>query len=224
MDREMETLMKSGLIALALLAAGPTLSGYAWALGWLPVYGSACQYNRIFGRAITPDGYRVFLLGYGCDIDAAVRQIVAASEFSRSPKDTSEPPDPGRIIAIYHGVQRADSSEESLTTDIVQQRLREFAVSTPESNCSPGEYCGIPDHSSDTIIAHWIGAYLSFGQSHFLDAVDDGADYISWMLRLGPIFQGLTCVLYAIVSLTIVRLIITVAVTIVKRWQSPKMH
>jgi len=206
----MEALLKWGLVAMALLAAGPTVSGYVWALGWLPAYGAMCQYDKVFGSAITPDGYRVFLLGYGCDVGAAIGQIVAAYNASRNPKDASEPPDPARIIAIYQGLQRADTPEESLTTDLVQRRLRDFADSQPStSECQPGAYCGLPDRTGENTIQQWIAGYSSYARSHFLDAVDDGADGISWMLRLGRGYQALVCVLYVVTALAIARLCLT---------------
>jgi hypothetical protein len=211
-----EKLLTWGLVAAALIAVGPTVSGYMWALGWLPAYGAECSFDKVFGSDIAPDGYRIFLLGRGCDIDAAIRKIVITSQENAGPSDVNV--DPARIVAVYHGFERAESGDESLMMDIVQRGLREFAGSgSNKSGCAPNELCGIPDPSSRGVVGDWVRPYLSFARSHFLDAINDGADYITSMLRSGPVFQGVVVLIFLTVVFAIVRLFVALVVGIVKR-------
>jgi hypothetical protein len=188
----MERLMIWLLAALVALAIGPTVVGYGWAIGALPVYGAVCHPGKVFGSNISPDGYRIFLLRRGCDVDAAIREIAAqsAAEMGLSV-------DPAKIVAIYHGNARAEQGDEALTMDIVQASLRDFVFSVPgKTDCAPGGNCTNTGQSAD-LIQGLPDAYRTFARAHFLDALDDGADYISWLLRAGPVVQGLLVLLYA---------------------------
>jgi len=189
-----QKLLMSLLVVVALFAGGPLASGYALVVASLPIYGAACHLDRIFGRQITPDGYRVFLLGLGCDVDAAIRRIVVASEAGV---------DPARIIAIYHGAERPESPNELLLIDVVRNSLKDFARSEHRGeDCPPGQYCRIPDLSRG-ITENLIETYLSSARSQFLAAVDDGADYISWLLRLGAVVQGIVSLVYVMLIFTV---------------------
>jgi len=181
------------LAAVVMTAFGPTISGYAWAIGVLPVYGAACHFDKIFGSAISLEGYRIFLLKRGCDVDGAIRDIVTASGL---------PVDPTKIVAIYHETQRPESSDEYLEMESVRRSLRSFAASAADkNNCLPDENCTVPYISPESSIENTASAYLVDARSRFLDAMNDGADYMSWLLRKGPIVQSALFVFYAIATL-----------------------
>jgi hypothetical protein len=187
----MERLMIGMLAGVIALAAGPTVAGYAYAIAALPVYGAACHPGKVFGSAIGPDGYRIFLLGRGCDVDAAVRAIA-----SQAAAATGLDIDPMKIAAIYRGSERAEEGDESLAIDIVQASLREFKLSVPgKTDCATGGDCTNAGQAADPI-AGLPGSYLTFARAHFLDALDDGADYISWLLHLGLAVQILMFLAY----------------------------
>jgi len=205
---------KTLLIEIAILVAAvgffPGALGYAWAVGWLPVYSAVCHFDRIFGPAINPDGYRIYLLDRGCDVDAAIRNILAASQFAAGPDKV----DANRIVDIYHHKQLAVPGDESLAVDLVRQKLREFASSTPdESSCTrDNRYCVASGASDDDFISSWAHAYLSYVQSQFRYTAIDGADYIASLLAMGLIAQVIIglCYLAAVFFVTrrIVRYVI----------------
>jgi hypothetical protein len=183
--------LKSVLIWVAavvgLVASFPGTVGYAWAMAWLPIYGTICHVDKVFGSDVSPDGYRIFILNRGCDVDAAIRQIVATA--------TDLSVDPGRIIAIYHGTARANTADESLAMDLVHSRLREYAGTRRSAdNCTP--HCAIPDDSGDDPIAKWVNAYRSYARTQFFYTATDGADYIASILRVGPIVQSAVFLAY----------------------------
>jgi hypothetical protein len=135
-------------IAILMAAIGffPGAVGYAWALGWLPVYGAVCHFDKIFRPAIDPDGYGIYLVGRGCNVEAAIRNILAASQFAAG----QDKVDADRIIDIYHHKKLAVAGNETLAVDMVQQKLREFAASTPSAdNCTPGKRFCIASAASD---------------------------------------------------------------------------
>jgi len=172
---------------VALVACVPGTAGYAWAITWLPLYGTVCHVDRVFGSAVSRDGYRIFLLDRGCDVDAAIRQIVGSAA------DLSVNPD--RIIAIYHGTARANTADEFLAMQIVRRRLREYTGAAPGAdNCTPR--CAISDTSGDDLITKLINGYGSYAQAQFLYTAKDGADYIASILRMGPIAQGAVFLTY----------------------------
>lgn len=181
-------------VVAALMACVPAIAGYAWAIAWLPVYGAVCHVDKVFGSAISPDGYRIYLLGRGCDLDAAIRQIVATRP------DLSV--DPARVVAIQQGTLRAESADEFLATDLVQAKLRDFASSDSDDNgCAPDGYCTIAVSSNDDLITNIPRAYKAYVRSQFLYALNDGADYMTSLLRMGPIVQGVMFIVYALAVL-----------------------
>ena len=128
------TLLTEIAILIATVVFFPGVTGYAWAIGWLPIYGVVCHFDKVVGPAINPDGYRVYLLDRGCDVDAAIRNILAGSQFSAG----RDKVDADRIIGIYHHRQLAETGDESLARDLVQEKLREFAtVDTVGTGCAP---------------------------------------------------------------------------------------
>lgn len=196
----MRKLLISIVAAAALVAAVPATAGYAWSIAWLPVYGAACHLSKIFGSAIERDGYRIFLLGYGCDLDAAIRKIVAGSALDV---------DPATIIAIYHGAQREQSGDEFLAMELVRNSLQEPAGSEMgQSDCAPDGYCGTLGFSRDDFVTKVVRGYLSYAQAQFLFTEKDGADYITSALRMGPLMQAVVFVLYAAAVLAAGRLVV----------------
>jgi hypothetical protein len=177
----------------ALVSCFPGLAGYAWAITWLPVYGTECHFNKIFGSYVSPDGYRIFLLNRGCDIDKAIQQIVtAASDLTV---------DPGKIVAIYHDTSRAETADEYLAIDRVESGLREYAGSASSTDNCVGGYCTIPGPSNENFVIKWASEYVSYARSQFLYTAKDGADYIASLLRMGPVVQGLALIAYLAAAL-----------------------
>ena len=199
-------------IAILIAAVGffPGVTGYAWAIGWLPIYGLVCHFDKVVGPAINPDGYRVYLLDRGCDVDAAIRNILAGSQFAAG----QDKVDADRIIGIYHHRQLAEAGDESLARDLVQEKLSEFATSAPVgTGCAPdNRYCTPADASDEDFFSRWVHAYVSYVQSQFRYTVIDGADYITSLLAMGLVAQVIIglCYLAAILLVTggIVRYII----------------
>jgi hypothetical protein len=196
----LQRLLISAAVLIALVACFPGTAGYAWAIAWLPVYGAECHVDKIFGSNVSRDGYRIFLLNRGCDVDAAIRQIVAAAS------DLSV--DPGKIVAIYHGTSRAETADEYLAADRVESGLRDYAGTAPSTDNCVGGYCTIPGPSSEDFVTKWAGAYFSYARSQFLYTTKDGADYIASLLRMGPVAQGLMSIAYLAVALFLVTRII----------------
>lgn len=189
-----QTLLIPVVILVAAVGFFPGVAGYAWAIGWLPIYGAVCHFDKVVGSAIDPDGYRIYLLSRGCDIDAAIRSIVADSQFAAGPDKV----DADKIVAICHHKQLPAAGDESLASDLVQQKLREFATSTPGgSTCTPdNRYCTAPGASDEEFVSKWAHVYLSYVQSQFRYTVMDGADYISSLLLRGPIAQAIMAFCY----------------------------
>jgi len=191
------------LIEIAILIAAigffPGAAGYAWAFGWLPAYGAVCHFDKIFGPAIEPDGYRIYLIGRGCAVNAAIRNILAASQFATG----QDKVDADTIIDIYHHKKLAVAGNETLAVDLVQQELREFATSTPNANnCTPNNrFCITSAGSDEDFFSRWARAYLSYVQSQFRYTAMDGADYIASLLRMGLIAQVITIFCYLIATL-----------------------
>jgi len=183
-------------IAILVAAVGffPGVAGYAWAIGWLPVYGVACHFDNVFGPAISPDGYRIYLLGRGCDVDAAIRNILAASQFAAGRDQV----DADKIVAIYHHRQLPVAGNESLASDLVQQKLGEFATATPAANVCTADsrYCTGPQAADEDFFSKWAHAYLAYVQLQFGYTAMDGADYIAALLRLGLVAQIIIAVCY----------------------------
>jgi hypothetical protein len=190
---ELQKLLMSVATVTALVGFFPGTAGYAWAVAWLPVYGTVCHFDRIFGPNVSRDGYRIFLLNRGCDVDTAIRQIVtAASDLSV---------DPGKIVAIYHGTSRAETADEYLAFDRVESGLREYASAAPSIDDCVGGYCTIPSPSSEDFVSRWASAYASYARSQFLYTAKDGADYITSLLRMGRVVQGLIFIAYLAAAL-----------------------
>jgi hypothetical protein len=184
----LKKLLISVATVVALVGCFPGTAGYAWAIAWLPVYGTVCHVNNVFGSNVSRDGYRIFLLNRGCNVDAAIRQIVmAASDLSV---------DPEKIVAIYHGTSRAETADEYLAIDRVESGLREYAGSAPSTDNCAGGYCAIPGPSSEDFVTKWASAYVSYVRSQFLYTAKDGADYITSLLRMGPFVQSLVFTVY----------------------------
>ena len=197
----LQRLLIWSVAALMLLAFGPAASGYAWAIGWLPAYGAVCHLDKILGSNISPEGYRIFLLDHGCDVDVAIRDIVTTSG-SRV--------DPTRVVAIYHGAQHAESPDELLATDMVQRGFSNFARLEPsDGDCRPGQYCALPDPSHG-LIETWVSEYMSSARSQFVSAVDDGADYVAWLTRMGGLVQAAILLLYAMATLLLAKWVVIV--------------
>jgi hypothetical protein len=184
----LQKLLISVATVTALVSCFPGTAGYAWAIAWLPVYGTVCHFDKVFGSDVSRDGYRIFLLNRGCDVDSAIRKIVAAAS------DLSV--DPEKIIAIYHGASRAETPDEYLAIDRVESGLREYAGSTPGTENCAGGYCAIPSPASEDFITKWSSAYASYVRSQFLYTAKDGADYIASLLCMGPVAQGLMFIAY----------------------------
>jgi len=184
----LQKLLISLATVTALVGFFPGTAGYAWAIAWLPVYGTVCHLNKIFGPDVSRDGYRIFLLNRGCDVDAAIRQIVtAASDLTV---------EPGKIVAIYRGTSRAETPDEYLAIDRVESGLREYAGDASNTDNCAGGYCAIPGPSSEDFLAKWASAYASYARSQFLYTAKDGADYIASLLHMGPVVQGLMFTAY----------------------------
>ena len=191
------------LIEIAVLVAAaaffPGVIGYAWAIGWLPVYGAVCHFDKIFGPAIDPDGYRIYLIDRGCDVDAAIRNVLAASQFAAG----QDKVDADRIIDIFRHKKLAVAGDETLALDFVQQKLREFAASAPGAgNCAPdNRFCAISAATDEDVFSRWAHAYFSYVQLQFRYTAMDGADYIASLLRMGLVAQGMIAVCYLIAVL-----------------------
>jgi len=184
----LQKLLLSIATVTALVGFFPGAAGYAWAIAWLPVYGTVCHVNNVFGSDISRDGYRIFLLNRGCNVDTAIRQIVtAASDLSV---------EPGKIVAIYHGTSRAETADEYLAIDRVESGLREYAGDALNADNCAGGYCAIPGPSSEGFLARWASAYASYARSQFLYTAKDGADYVASLLRMGPVVQGFMFIAY----------------------------
>ena len=184
----LQRLLIPAVIVTALVSCFPGTVGYAWAIAWLPAYGTVCHFDKIFGSNVSRDGYRIFLLNRGCDIDPAIQQIVAAA--------TDLSVDPGKIVAMYHGTLRAETPDEYLAIDRVESGLREYAGTTPSTDNCAGGYCAIPGPSSEDFVTKWVSAYASYARSQFLFTAKDGADYIASLLRMGPLVQALMFMAY----------------------------
>jgi hypothetical protein len=199
----MERLLIGIICAVALLAAGPTLAGYAQGLAALPVYGAVCGFDKIFGSAAaTPDEYRSFVLDRGCDIDAAIRGIVTGL----GPSPGLEPSvDPQRIVAIYHGSRRAESGDELSAMSTLRSALRAFPTSPANDACAASANCAASYFPAGYDLVGLFNAYVAFARAHFLDAVDDGADYIAATLRMGPVGQAIVLIAYAAAALIITK-------------------
>jgi hypothetical protein len=204
------TLLMGIAIFIAAVGFFPGVTGYAWAIGWLPIYGLVCHFDKVVGPAINPDGYRVYLLDRGCDVDAAIRNILAGSQFAAG----QDKVDADRIIGIYHHRQVAETGDESLARDLVQEKLSEYATSAPVgTGCAPDDrYCSLADAAGDNFMSEWVHAYLSYVQSQFRYTVIDAADYITSLLAMGLIAQVIIglCYLAAMLFFTgrIVRYVI----------------
>jgi hypothetical protein len=183
-------------IVTALVGFFPGTAGYAWAIAWLPVYGTVCHVDKIFAPSVSRDGYRIFLLDRGCDIDTAIRQIVMAAADLNV--------DPGKIIAIYHGTSRAETADEYLAIDRVESSLRDYAGSAASTDNCAGGYCSIPGPSSEDFVTKWASAYFSYMRSQFLYTAKDGADFIASLLRMGPVVQSLMVIVYLAAALFLV--------------------
>jgi len=197
-------------ILIAAIAFFPGVVGYAWAIGWLPVYGAVCHFDKLFGPSISSDGYRVYLLGRGCDVDAAIRNILAASQFANG----EDKVDANKIVDVYHGRQLAIAGDEFLAVDLVQRKLKEFTASASSGNgCARDErYCATADAGEEDFGGRWIRAYLSYVRSQFGYTAMDGADYISSLLRMGLVAQGVIALCYLAAVLFCVRHIVAVPV------------
>ena len=183
-------------IAILIAAVGffPGIAGYAWAIGWLPVYGTVCHLDKIFGPTISPDGYRIYLLDRGCDVDAAIRNILTASQFAAG----QDKVDANKIIEVYHAKRLAVPGNEFLAVELVQKRLREFTTSIPDTNdCTPANrHCSTRESSGEDFFSAWLHAYFSYVRLQFRYTVIDGSDYLTSLLRMGPIAQVIIAFCY----------------------------
>jgi hypothetical protein len=203
-----QKLLISVATVVVLVSCFPGTAGYAWAIAWLPVYGTVCHVNNVFGSDISRDGYRIFLLNRGCNVKVAIRQIVmAASDLSV---------DPEKIVAIYHGTARAETADEYLAIDRVESGLREYAGSAPSTDNCAGGYCSIPGPSNEDFVTKWTGAYFSYVRSQFLYTTKDGADYIASLLRMGPVVQSLMFIVYLAAALFLVTRLFYVARSVIQ--------
>jgi hypothetical protein len=188
-------------IAILVVAVGlfPGVVGYVWAIGWLPIYGAVCHFDKVFGPAINPDGFRIYLVDRGCDVDAAIRAILAKSQFAAG----QDKVDADRMVDIYHHKQLAVAGNEFLAHDVVVQKLREFATSSPSADaCTMDDrYCASPEAMSGNFISRWTDAYVYYAQSQFHYTAIDGADYIASWLQMGPLGQAVIALCYLIGSL-----------------------
>jgi hypothetical protein len=188
-------------IAILIVAVGlfPGVVGYVWAIGWLPIYGVVCHFDKVFGPAINPDGFRIYLVDRGCDVDAAIRDILAKSQFAAG----QDKVDADRMVDIYHHKQLAVAGNEFLAHDLVVQKLREFATSSPAANaCTTDDrYCATPEALDENFISRWTRAYIYYVQSQFHYTMIDGADYIASWLRMGLLGQAVITLCYLIGSL-----------------------
>jgi hypothetical protein len=200
------TLLMGIAILIAAVGFFPGVTGYAWAIGWLPIYGLVCHLDKVVGPAINSDGYRVYLLDRGCDVDAAIRNILAGSEFAAG----QDKVDADRIIGIYHHRQLAETGDESLARDLVQEKLSEFATSVPVgTGCAPdNRYCNPAETSDENFISRWVHAYLSYAQSQFRYTVIDGGDYIASLVAMGFIAQVIIGLCYLAAMLLVTRRIV----------------
>jgi hypothetical protein len=188
-------------IAILVVAVGlfPGVVGYVWAIGWLPIYGVVCHFDKVFGPAINPDGFRIYLVDRGCDVDVAIRAILAKSQFAAG----QDKVDADRMVDIYHQKQLPVAGNEFLAHDLVVQKLREFATSSPGANaCTTDDrYCATPEASDGNFISRWTDAYIYYVQSQFHYTAIDGADYIASWLRMGLLGQAVIALCYLICSL-----------------------
>jgi hypothetical protein len=195
-------------IAILVVVVGfvPGVAGYGWAILWLPIYGAVCHFDKVFGSAINPDGFRIYLVDRGCDVDAAIRDILAKSQFAAG----QDKVDADRVVDIYHHKQLAVAGGEFLARDLVLQKLREFATSSLGANaCAPDDrYCATPEASDWNLFSRWTHSYLYYVQSQFHYTAMDGADYIASLLRMGPLAQAIIALCYMIGSLLAIRGII----------------
>jgi hypothetical protein len=195
-------------IAILVVVVGffPGVAGYGWAIGWLPIYGAVCHFDKVFGSVINPDGFRIYLADRGCDVDAAIRDILATSQFAAG----QDKVDADKMVDIYHHKQLAVAASEFLARDLVLQKLREFATSSMGANaCTPDDrYCATPEALDGNFFSRWIRSYIYYVQSQFQYTVMDGADYIASLLRMGPLAQAVIALCYLIGSLLATRGII----------------
>lgn len=201
------------LVFVGILGAGPTAAGYAWAIAWLPIYGTVCNFDKVFGSTITPDGYRIFLLNRGCDLDAAIREIAA---------DLDPGKDPNRLVAIYHGTQRPSSTDELIEMDAVESGLRQFVMPKEVTDCAVGQdqYCAPAHYWNDDIVSSLFSIighkYDSYSEPKFFDAINDGADRIAAALRMGPIVQGILLLCYSVAGLVVGKLVVDFIMSFIK--------
>jgi hypothetical protein len=162
-----------------------------WAIGWLPIYRVVCHFDKVFWSAIDPDGFRIYLVDRGCDMNGAIPDILA--KFV----------DADRMVNIYHHKQLAVAGNEFLAKDLVVQKLREFATSSPCANaCTPDDrYCATPEALDENFISRWTHLYIYYARSQFRYTAVDGADYIASLLRMGPLVQASIALCYLIGSL-----------------------
>jgi hypothetical protein len=188
-------------IGILVVVAGlfPGVVGYVWAIGWLPIYGAVCHFDKVFGPAINPDGFRIYLVDRGCDVDAAIRDILAKSQFGAG----QDKVDADRMVDIYHHKQLAVAGNEFLAQDLVLQKLREFATSSLGANaCSPDDrYCATPEALDGNFISRWTHSYIYYVESQFHYTAMDGADCIASLLRMGLLAQAVIALCYLIGSL-----------------------
>jgi hypothetical protein len=185
-------------IAILVVAVGlfPGIVGYVWAIGLLPIYGVVCHFDQVFGPAINPDGFRIYLVDRGCDVDAAIRDILAKSQFAAG----QDKVDTNRMVDIYHHKQLAVAGNEFLAQGLVRQELREFVTSSPGATaCTPDDkYCTTPEALDQNFISRWTDQYIYYVQSQFHYTLMDGADYIVSLLRMGLLAQAIIAVCYLI--------------------------
>jgi len=188
-------------ILVAAVAFFPGVAGYAWAIGWLPVYSAVCHFNKVFGHEINPDGYRIYLLDRGCDVDAAIRNVLAGSRFAAGPDKV----DADGIVDIYHRRRPAARGDELLALDLVQKKFKEFATSTAGANSctADSKYC-VPEASDENFISRWTDAYLSYVQSQFRYTAMDGADYIVSLLQMGLTARVIIALCYLTATVLVV--------------------
>jgi hypothetical protein len=102
----------------ALLTVAPFVLGFAYSLLGVPAYGLVCgDWQGILKGTISADGYRVFLMNRGCDLDEEIRRILQRDFSTRSDSE---------MVQIVKGERKWESADEILTADGVRAVLRTF--------------------------------------------------------------------------------------------------
>lgn len=228
--------MKASLTRVGLWASGvlctlyvlPGLLGFLYALLWLPVYGGVCGLGEgsggIFSAPVSADGYRVFLLNKGCDLQTVRRGVV--SRYAGTTTDSAS------LLALLDSNEPARTSDQVMILDAVKAELRtwtpiDMCLYEPTRNASPSgtgfpevedilrrslegidcTYRGTQPYFSDDMIGRlfgWIAeGYLAHARRNLFSAVNGSVDVLVPLINQSPVIRGGLFLLYALIALVV---------------------